>query len=166
VKSDALPLERVMKIKIIMKILIFLLVASLSFAQQSVDSNDNLQLPAYNELKPLPTSIVELKLNRSWLRDSLATLQSNSKASTIKFLGPKETFIDSELFYIVVGSAVVFGAAAAYFKLESDDHYDKYLITNDSAYKKKTDRYDLYSGIALGVMEINVGILIYKFLTD
>ena len=30
----------------------------------------------------------------------------------------------------------------------------------------KTDRYDLYSGIALGVMQLNFGFLIYKFLTD
>ena len=154
-----------------MKIIIFILIASLTVAQQSVNRTEEVQLPElntsnYDELKPLPTSIVELKLNRSWLRDSLTTQQTYVNASTIKYLGQKKNFIDSELFYIVVGSAVIFGAAAAYFKLESDDYYDKYLVTNDNAFKKKTDRYDLYSGIALGVMEINVGILIYKFLTD
>ncbi|MDX1699722.1 MAG: hypothetical protein R3250_03840 [Melioribacteraceae bacterium] len=154
-----------------MKILILCIVASITFAQQSVDSvqialhSEDVK-SNYHQIMPLPTSIVELKMNRSWLRDSLTTQQVLTKSSTIKFKGASENFIDSELFYIIVGSAVAFGAAAAYFKLESDDYYEEYLLTNDSSLKKKTDRYDLYSGIALGAMEINIGILIYKFLTD
>lgn len=154
-----------------MKLIFFLLLACLAFAQESADSIENSysfgeDALNYDQFSPLPTSMVELKMDRSWLRDSLTSNNSLTKSSTIKFKRNSENFIDSELFYVIIGSAVALGAAAAYFKLESDDYYQKYLITNDQSLKKKTDRYDLYSGIALGAMEINIGILIYKFLTD
>ena len=123
-----------------------------------------------NSLKsyiPQPKTLTEMKLNRNW-SNNLKPPKSLTinKSALIEFKDKEQNFIDSDMFLIVVGSAVLFGATAAYFKLESDVAYDKYLVTSNKKYKDKTDQYDLYSGIALGALEINFGILIYKFLTD
>jgi hypothetical protein len=111
-------------------------------------------------IKPL----LELRTKREWIPSSLN--RTANKTSMLNLKKKEPNFIDSDLFLIVVGSAVAFGATAAYLKFEADDSYDKYKLTNDKKYKDRTDSYDLYSGIALGVMEINFGYLIYKFLTD
>ncbi|MBK7106420.1 MAG: hypothetical protein IPH62_14160 [Ignavibacteriae bacterium] len=84
----------------------------------------------------------------------------------LKLKMQKESFVESDLFYIVVGSAVAFGATAAYLKNESDKNYEKYKITGDVNYLNKTNILDIYSGVALGALQINFGYLIYKFLTD
>lgn len=114
-----------------------------------------------------PKSLVELKINRSWQRNVNSKIYPLiSKSATIKYQKREPNFIDTDLFLILVGSAVALGATSAYFKLESDKYYDKYLKTNDKQHLNKVDDYDLYSGLALGALEINFGFLIYKFLTD
>lgn len=78
----------------------------------------------------------------------------------------QKKFTDSNWFYVLLGSAAVLGATAAYFKAEADSNFDEYEKTDDRSFLDKTDRYDTYSGIALGALQINFGILIYEFLTD
>ncbi len=115
----------------------------------------------------IPKSLVELKINRSWKRNiDSNNLPLINKAAIIKYQKREPNFIDTDLFLVLVGSAVALGATSAYFKLESDKYYDKYLMTNDKKHLNKVDDYDLYSGLALGALEINFGFLIYKFLTD
>lgn len=115
----------------------------------------------------IPKSLVELKINRSWKRNVYANNDNLiNKSAIIKYKKREPNFIDTDLFLILVGSAVALGATSAYFKLESDKYYDKYLMTNDKQQLNKVDDYDLYSGLALGALEINFGFLIYKFLTD
>ena len=75
-------------------------------------------------------------------------------------------FTESVLFKILLGSATVFGATAAYFKLKADKKYDEYVATQNRSTFDTVNRYDIYSGIALGLLQINVGYLIYRFLTD
>lgn len=112
-------------------------------------------------------SLIELKISRSWKLSGEAKFNSNLKnMSKIKFVKNNDSFIDSDLFLVMVGSAVALGASAAYFKLESDNYYEKYEETNDKQYLDKTDRYDIYSGVSLGVLQVNFGFLIYKFLSD
>ncbi len=78
----------------------------------------------------------------------------------------KESFIDSEWFPALIGSALVLGGAAAYFKIEADETFEEYEKTMDQSLMDKTDRYDLYSGIALGALQVNFGYLIYKLLIE
>lgn len=78
----------------------------------------------------------------------------------------QEPFFESSLFKILIGSAVALGATAAYFKLKADDNFDKYLETRKSDYLDNTDRYDLYSGIAFGALQLNFGALLYYFLIE
>lgn len=121
---------------------------------------------SYSELNSTG-SLIELRSKRYWNSSTKISFDNSVKPTIpLKTNKPKESFIDSDLFLVVVSSAVVFGATAAYFKLESDVAYEKYQKTDDKSYLDKTDRYDVYSGIALGALQINFGYLIYKFLTD
>ena len=93
------------------------------------------------------------------------TVQPNVQ---LKFTGDvkQEPFIKSTLFKILVGSAVALGATAAYFKLEADKNFDKYLETRNNSYLDDTDAFDLYSGIAFGALQLNFGALLYYFLSE
>lgn len=97
----------------------------------------------------------------------LNILKANFKYQ-LDFLGEKESaeFSDGNWFKILVGSAVIFGAVAAYYKIQADQEYDKYLINKNKKHLNAVDRYDLYSGIAFGALQINFGYLIYKFLSE
>ena len=75
-------------------------------------------------------------------------------------------FTDTPWFEILIGTAVAFGATAAHFKIKADKEYDKYLETQNPAYLKETDNYDLYSGIAFGALQVNFGLLIYFLLSE
>lgn len=158
-----------------MRIILFLIFTYSILAQDSTNmlnfSLINMSALDYNNKIIIDDShkksLVELKLNREWKRKSISNLNNNFQASAIVNYKPKEpNFIDTDLFLVLVGSAVAFGATAAYFKLESDILYEKYADTNNKSKLEKIDRYDLYSGLALGALEINFGFLIYKFLTD
>lgn len=159
-----------MKLRVLIHIITFnLLLFSTLLAQDSnhvsVTLKGAMNYETMHKIERLPNNLTELKLNRNW-RKFKSNEHTLHKITSIKLLKDNDEFIDSDLFYILVGSAVVFGSTAAYFKLESDKNYDRYLETNNKKLLSKTDRYDLYSGIALGVLEINFGFLIYKFLTD
>ena len=77
-----------------------------------------------------------------------------------------ENFFTSSTFKILIGSAAVLGGVAAYFKIKADRKYDDYLQTKNRSILDEVDRLDLYSGVAFGLLQINFGYLIYKFLTD
>lgn len=86
----------------------------------------------------------------------------------LKFTGiePSVKFIDTFWFKALYGSAVAFGASAAYFKMKADDSYDTYLETRDKGYLDDTDRYDVFSAAAFALLQINFGVLIYYFVFD
>ncbi|MCX6173769.1 MAG: hypothetical protein NTZ27_03335 [Ignavibacteriales bacterium] len=77
-----------------------------------------------------------------------------------------ENFFSSNAFKILIGSATVLGGVAAYFKIKADRKYDDYLQTKNQSTLDEVDHLDLYSGVAFGLLQINFGYLIYKFLTD
>ncbi len=80
---------------------------------------------------------------------------------------PEHTnFFAGQVFKILVGSIVVLGAATAYFKLKADDRFSQYKNTGDQTFLNETRTNDLISGITLGALEINFGILMYYFLSD
>jgi hypothetical protein len=79
---------------------------------------------------------------------------------------PRESFFEGTLFKVLVGSAVLLGASAAYLKLEADKKFDEYLITGDKKLLDQTNRYDVLSGVSFVAMQINFGFIMYLFLTD
>lgn len=77
-----------------------------------------------------------------------------------------EVFSESDLFKILVGTATIFGTVSAYFKIKADNRYDKYKKTSEPSTLNEVKRLDLYSGIAFGLLQINFGYIIYKFLIE
>ena len=77
-----------------------------------------------------------------------------------------ENFFTSSTFKILIGTAAVLGGVAAYFKIKADKKYEDCLMTKNRSTLDEVDRFDLYSGVAFGLLQINFGYLIYKFLTD
>lgn len=77
-----------------------------------------------------------------------------------------EIFSESDLFKVFVGTATIFGALSAYFKIKSDNRYDEYQKSRDPSTLSEVKRLDLYSGIAFGLLQLNFGYLIYKFLIE
>jgi hypothetical protein len=67
--------------------------------------------------------------------------------------------------YLTSSAAVVSGAVAAYFKIKADNLYDEFERTGDNSALDDVKTYDTVSGIALGVCEINLGLLTYLLLS-
>ena len=86
----------------------------------------------------------------------------------LKFVGTeqKQLFRNTPWFKVLLGTALVLGGTAAYYKIEADNNYDRYLETNDQQYLDKTDSYDTISGLAFGVLQINFGFILYYLLSD
>lgn len=86
----------------------------------------------------------------------------------LNFTGGEEgkRFYERPLFKYLIGGIVVFGAATAYFKIKADNAFNDYQKTQKQSSLDNTHRYDLISGITFGALQINLGILIYHFLTE
>lgn len=118
----------------------------------------------------IPLTFRNLTLQKNNYRNETIQLKETSiqPKANLNYVGngKQGAFIESTLFKVLIGSAVAFGAAAAYLKLEADKKFDKYIETRDTDYLDQTDTLDLFSGLALGALEINFGALLYFFLTE
>ncbi len=106
------------------------------------------------------------KLKKKTLFNSSSTV---NKIYHLEFSGAEksnEDFFESAWFKVLLGSAAAFGAAAAYFKIHADKKYDDYIKKRNSAILDEVNKLDLYSGIALSMLQINIGYLIFRFLSD
>jgi hypothetical protein len=118
---------------------------------------------------------ISQKLNKLSLSkpgyESKSIYLNNMPANNIinlKYIGESsgKSFYEKDIFKILVGSLVLLGGTTAYFKLKADNRYDSYQSTGEQSYLDKTREFDLISGITMGALQINFGILIYYFLTD
>ncbi|QXD16085.1 hypothetical protein GQ464_003815 [Rhodocaloribacter litoris] len=66
--------------------------------------------------------------------------------------------------YAAVGTALAAGALAVHFKMKADRRFDHYQRTGDPRLRPAIERYDLYSGIALGVSQISLGFFAIRLL--
>lgn len=92
----------------------------------------------------------------------------NESTINLKFTGEENgrRFYEKSIFKILVAGIVALGGATAYFKLRADDKFEKYQSNGDQNLLDQTKKYDLISGITMGALQINFGVLIYYFLTD
>lgn len=82
------------------------------------------------------------------------------------YLDEQPSFFKTNYFNLLIVSAAAFGGVAAFLKLKADDKFDLYQSTGDQKFLNETRNYDLYSGVAFGILQINFGILVYNLLTD
>jgi len=93
---------------------------------------------------------------------------SNNINIDLQFIGQQkqEKFISSTAFKILAGTAIALGAVTAYYKLKADDKFDEYHFSGDQELLDQTRRFDVISGITFTAMQINLGFILYKFLTE
>jgi hypothetical protein len=115
-------------------------------------------------------SIYELKLSKPQFEDKVLTnkyLLSNITVD-LKFIGnhKEESFFYSTTFHVLAGTALVLGAASAYYKLKADNAFDDYQFTGNKEKLDETEKYDIVSGITFTALQINFGYILYRFLTE
>ncbi|MBU1098770.1 MAG: hypothetical protein KKA84_00075 [Bacteroidetes bacterium] len=69
-------------------------------------------------------------------------------------------------FKVLLGSAVLVGGTAAYYKIQADNEYQKYLETEDTSFRDRTDKYDAISGVSFGLLQLNFAAILYFLLAD
>ena len=86
----------------------------------------------------------------------------------LQFIGQLkgESFYESTLFKVLVGTVIALGATTAYYKLEADKSFDEYQVTGDPALLEQTDKYDTISAVTFVALQIDFGLILYLFLTD
>lgn len=123
-------------------------------------------LIGYSPLKLTPTRNVTIR--KKGYEPAVLSLSGKSGRHDIALTKlpavPGELFFETNTFQLVSAAIIVFGGTAAYLKIKADENFDSYQVTGNNTYLDKTKKYDIYSGIAFGVMQVNFGYLIYKFL--
>ena len=112
----------------------------------------------------------DLKLEKPFFTSEYITSTEISKGEIpqLDYIGqpPSKQFYGSTLFSILLGTAIALGATTAYLKLEADNTFEEYKITGDEGLIEKVNHYDSISAVTFVAMEINVGFLIYFFLSN
>ncbi len=60
--------------------------------------------------------------------------------------------------YAALGTAAVAGVVAVHYKFKADRRYDRSRESGDPSIRSDVKRYDVYSGVALGVMQAGLGL--------
>lgn len=118
----------------------------------------------------LSSDYEKLRLRKKGFADKDVEIDSliSSVNVYLEYIGEnkKENFFNTAASKILFGSMIALGATSAYFKIKADRKYDDYLRTGDVKFKDQTDKFDLVSGITLGLTQVNFGYLIYKIFFD
>ena len=64
--------------------------------------------------------------------------------------------------YTAAGIATVSGFLAVRYKFRADDRFEEYEETGNPSLRDDIDRFDRYSAIALGTMQVSVGVLAFR----
>lgn len=113
----------------------------------------------YPKLKLIKSGYEELIINNNEITESAIKLN-------LIEIKDEKLFYEKNLFGILIGTALLLGGTSAYYKIKADDKFEEYKITGNSSVLQLTRDYDLISGITLGALQINFGLLIYFFLVD
>ncbi|WP_041294112.1 hypothetical protein [Ignavibacterium album] len=131
-----------------------------------VFANDS--LIGFTPLK-VPNDFRELRITKpGYLEQKIFLSENSPKLVKLDFNGSikSEPFVNTTMFKVLTGSAIVLGAVTAYFKLEADDKFDEYRFSGNKKFLDETNRYDTISGISLALFQINFGYIIYRFLAE
>ncbi len=117
----------------------------------------------------VPSNVQNVTLLKDRYASRIIGMKSNSKPYVDLGL-PVDInnggFVKTVWFKVLIGTAAVFGATAAYYKIQADKKYEDYLGNKNSSVLSEVNRLDSISGLALGVFQLNFGALIYFLLFD
>ncbi len=118
----------------------------------------------------IPKGITDINLSKPYYDSKSIQLNYGEVNNPVKldFNGIKKSqrFVDTPWFKAMIGSAVVLGGIAAYYKIQADQSFEKYEESNRQSHLDDTDKFDFISGFAFGALQINFAALIYLVLTD
>lgn len=118
----------------------------------------------------VPVEVTKFMLKKPSYEPREIEIKKDKTSQTFKlnFIGKEEddSFYKRPVFKYLLGGIVVLGVATAYFKIKADNFFSNYQKTSDNTYLDQTHKYDLLSGISFGALQVNLGVLIYYFLSD
>lgn len=104
---------------------------------------------------PLNKTVMLIPLNKK----NVSPLVEENKQTAFK---TKRKVIPIAMFSILTAGSAI---SAYYFKKLANDKYDEYSLTGDKTLLDKTKRYDLISGISIGLFQAGLaGLLYYLFI--
>lgn len=77
-----------------------------------------------------------------------------------------QRFFSSTLFKLLTGAALTLSAVSVYYKLKADDKFDEYKKSKNQQLLDETNKYDTISDITFIGLQINLGYIIYRLLTE
>lgn len=118
----------------------------------------------------IPQSLAELKLIKPEYAEKIVYRQklSSNNLVILEYAGKKkdESFFNSAAFKILTGTAIILGAASAYYKIKADNSFDDYQFSGNKKKLDETNKYDVVSGVTFTALQINFGYILYRFLTE
>ena len=118
----------------------------------------------------IPKDIKDIRLTKPFYEAKTIQFNYSEVENPVKLdfngVKEKERFINTTWFKALIGSAVVLGGVAAYYKIQADQSFEEYEETNQQKFLDETDRFDLISGVAFGALQVNFAALIYFVLSD
>ncbi len=90
---------------------------------------------------------------------NLAPVSSGPDVSLVS-PGRRHTWID----IAALGTALTAGVLAVHFKTKADHRFDRYKETGDPSLRPIVNRFDTYSGVALGVSQAGLGLFALRLI--
>lgn len=100
--------------------------------------------------------------NRYMLSMKPLTVATSDAAVEVDWLPPQKSrrWIDA----VALGTAVAAGVLTVHYKFKADRRFDEHQVNGDPSLKSDIRRYDLYSGVALGAMQVGVGVFTIRLI--
>jgi hypothetical protein len=68
--------------------------------------------------------------------------------------------------WLPAAGGIAAGAAAVYFKQHANEQYARYLLSGDETLLSETEKYDIYAGVSLAVLQIGLAYFVYLLFTE
>lgn len=107
---------------------------------------------------------VRLEPGQQFWNHNLATLRINGQHAAHRVglteINRRRRWID----VAALSTAVVAGALAVHYRTKADHRFERWQETQDSNLKDRVQRLDVYSGVAVGTMQVGLGVFAFRLI--